>query len=139
MKKCYLILIILFILEILVFAGVYFVQLIQEKREVSMCGFEIAKGESIINIRNGTVVRSGEIRIGGSVGSDNSFNLSFLDGTEEKKFIVKECDVLEYRAGLDTLFIKVSKIRSNTSWWSTASGSNNASVELIIPDAVNAF
>ena len=136
MKKRYLILKILFILAILVFTGVYFIQLIQEKKEVSMCGFEIAKEESVIIIRNGTVAKSEDIRIGASVGSDNSFNLTFLDGTEEKKFNVKECDALEYKTGLDTLFIKVSKIRSNTSWWSIAPGSNNASVELIILHAV---
>ena len=139
MKKRHLILKILLILAILVFAGVYFVQLIQEKKEVSPCDFEIAKGESVINIRNSTVARSGEIRIGASVEFDNSFNLSFLNGTKEKKFNVKECDVFEYKAGPDTLFIKVSKIRSNTSWWRIAPGSNNASVELIILHTLNAF
>ncbi len=126
-------------MAILVFAGVYFVQLIQERKEVSICGFEIEKGESVITIRNGTVTQSGGIRIGASVGFDNSFNLSFLDETEEKKFNVKECDTLEYRAGLNIISVKVSKIRSDTNWWSIAPGSNNASVELIILHALNAL
>jgi len=130
--KLYLILKILLVLAVLMLAGAYFARSVQEVREVSGCGFEATKGESVITIRNGTVARSGDIRIGAGVGSDNSFNLAFLDGAEEKKFNVKECDVLEYKAGLDVLFIKVSKIRSNTSWWSIAPGSNNASVELLV-------
>ena len=132
MKSFYLILKILLTLAVLVFVGAYFVGSIQETREVSKCGFEAARGESIVTIRNGTVASSGDIRIGASVGSDNSFNLAFLDGTEEEKFNVKECDMLEYKASLDVLFVKVSKIRSNAIWWSWAPGSNNASVELII-------
>ncbi len=131
-KRLYLILKILLALATLVFVGAYFVGSIRETREISKCGFEAARGESIVTIRNGTVARSGDIRIGASVGSDNSFNLAFLDGTEEEKFNVKECDILEYRASLDVLFIKVSKIRSNTNWWSWVPGSNSASVELII-------
>ena len=121
-----------FILTIFVFAGAYFVWSTQETKEVSMCGFEITKEESIITITNGTVMKSGDIRIGASIGADNSFNLTFLDGTEERKFNVKECDVLEYKARLETLFVKVPKIYSNVSWWRTALGNNNASVELII-------
>ncbi len=126
----------IFILAILVFAGAYFVWSIQKTKEVSICGFQMAEGESVITIRNGAVARSGGISIGASVESDNSFNLAFLDGTDEEKFNIKECDTFEYKAGLDTLFIKVSKIRSNTSWWSWAPGSNNASVELIVLHAV---
>ncbi len=135
MKKSRLILKI-FIPIILIFIGAYFVWSIQKAKEVSACGFRIVAGESIITIRNGTVARSGDISIGASVGSDNSFNLTFLDGTDEKKINVKECDTLEYKSGPGILVIKVSKIRSSTSWWSWAPGSNNASVELIIPHTV---
>jgi hypothetical protein len=131
MKKFYLILKIL-ILTILVSAGAYFIWLFQEVREVSMCGFQIAQGESVISIRNGTVAQSGDISIGASVGPNNSFILTFFNGIEQKKFSVKECDTFEYKSRLDTLSVKVSKIRPNINWWSKASGSNTASVELII-------
>ena len=131
-EKYNLILKTLLILAILVFAGVYFVGSIQKAEEVSMCGFEIAKGELVVTIRNGTVAQSGDIRIGASIGADNSSNLSFFDGVTEKKFNVKECDMFEYKTGLDIFSIKVAKIYSNTNWWNRASGSSNASVELII-------
>jgi len=131
MRKFYLILKILFISILLVFAGIYFVRLVQ-KGEVTQCGFEIAKGESVIVIQSGTVARFGNIRIGASVGSNNSFNLAFLDGSNEQKFNVKECTLFEYHAGPDVLFIKVANIRSSTGWWHMMSGSNTASVELIL-------
>ena len=87
--------------------------------------------------KNGTVAQSGNIRIGASIRSNNSSDLSFFDGTTAQKFNVKRCDVFEYKTGLEVLSIKVSKLYSNTGRWSIAPGSNNASIELIILHTLN--
>lgn len=125
---------VLVVLGFLVLAVIYVAKIIQKKSEVSMCGFEIAAGESSVTITSGTVANSGGVRIGASAGSDKTFNLVFIDGTKESKFTVKECDAFEYGTARGAMRIRVSEIHPDTNWWSLAPGRGNASVVLIISE-----